>query len=363
MFFGNGLGEPLFGLLATHPPIPDRVRAIDPAWDGKFPPLDEKQIEVVKRAALSELEHRPKPMPDMPDIFKTVLGGAIIAGGSAEKPPVIRSRSVMPNLGKPTPLHLKYAEHLRDSLPDSVKAAAREPLDAVALIYAMLLSPDPALRDAQFAGLAQRVEPAIHQKTAALYPDVSSAATHARLPIVNLALGALRQMTPEQFGRFSPTLQWLIESDGKVELFEFVLQKIVLRHLTLQFSGARPPVAQYYTLKPLVPDCAVVLSALAHVGSADAAEIEKAFETGAPYLRAPDDGELTLLPREQCGVDKIDTALNRLTLAVPTIKKNLIEACVYTVGADGVIVESEAELLRAVADTLDCPIPPFVQTE
>src|ERR1039457_5535725 len=224
MFFGNGLGEPFFGIMATHPSIPDRVRAIDPAWDGKFPLLDEKQIEVVKRAAISELEHTPKPLPD---IFKTVLGGAIIASGSASTPPVIRSRSVMPNLGNPTPLHLKYAGQLRDSLPDSVKAAAREPLDAVALIYAMLLSPDPALRDAQLAGLAQRVEPAVHQKTAALYPDVSTAATHARLPIVNLALGALRQLIAEQFSRFSQTLQWLIESDGKVEVFEFVVKKLV----------------------------------------------------------------------------------------------------------------------------------------
>jgi hypothetical protein len=106
-----------------------------------------------------------------------------------------------------------------------------------------------------------------------------------------------------------------------------------------------------------------VLSALANVGSADATAVAKAFETGAPYLRAPNDGDLVLLPREQCGVDQIDAALNRLALAVPTIKRNLIEACVHTVGADGVIVESEAELLRAVADTLDCPIPPFVQTE
>jgi hypothetical protein len=176
-------------------------------------------------------------------------------------------------------------------------------------------------------------------------------------------LGALRQLSAEQFSRFSQTLQWLIESDGKVELFEFVLQKIVLRHLALQFSGARPPVVQYYTLKPLVPDCAVVLSALANVSSSDPIAVQKAFEAGAPYLRAPNDGDLTLLPREQCGVDKIDAALNRLALAVPTIKKNLIEACVYTVGADGVMLESEAELLRAVADTLDCPIPPFVQTE
>jgi len=112
-----------------------------------------------------------------------------------------------------------------------------------------------------------------------------------------------------------------------------------------------------------VPDCAVVLSALANVGSSDAGEIQKAFETGAPYLRAPDGADLALVPGEQCGVDQIDAALNRLTQAVPTIKKNLIEACVYTVGADGVMTETEAELLRAVADTLDCPVPPFVQTE
>jgi hypothetical protein len=68
----------------------------------------------------------------MPNIFGTVLGGAILARATRSKPPVIRSHSVLPNLGNPTPLHLKYAEQMRDSLPDSVKAAAREPLDSVA---------------------------------------------------------------------------------------------------------------------------------------------------------------------------------------------------------------------------------------
>jgi hypothetical protein len=49
--------------------------------------------------------------------------------------------------------------------------------------------------------------------------------------------------------------------------------------------------------------------------------------------------------------------------ASPLIKKNLIDACIHAVGADGVILESEAELLRAVSDTLDCPMPPLVATE
>jgi uncharacterized tellurite resistance protein B-like protein len=263
----------------------------------------------------------------------------------------------------PTPLHLEYAEQLRDSLPDSVKAAAREPLDAIALIYAMLLSPDETMRTTQLAELAKRVAPAIQQKTAALFPDVSQAAAHAHLPMINLALGTLRHLTAEQYTQFSQTLEWLIGSDGKIELFEFVLQKIILHHLGPQFGQTPRTVVQYYSIKPLVPDCAVLLSALANVSSSDAGEIKRAFEVGTPYLRAPDDGDLVLLPREQCGVDQIDTALNRMAQASPLIKKNLLEACIHTVGADGVILEAEAELLRAIADTLDCPMPPFVPAE
>ena len=63
------------------------------------------------------------------------------------------------------------------------------------------------------------------------------------------------------------TLEWLAGSDRKIELFEFVLQKIVLRHLASKFGDSPPTAIQFYTLKPLVPDCAVILSALANVGS------------------------------------------------------------------------------------------------
>jgi Zn-dependent protease with chaperone function/uncharacterized tellurite resistance protein B-like protein len=357
MFFGNGVSEPFIGLLETHPPLPERIRVFDPNFDGKFP-----YVRYDGRDQPPEVISKPK-RPPMPNIFGTVVGGAILASGDEGKPPVIRSHSVLPNLGNPTPLHLKYAEQMRDSLPDSVKAAAREPLDAVALIYAMLLSPDESQRASQLAELARRVDPAIAQKTGALFPDVSTAAAHAHLPMVNLALGTLRHLTAEQYKQFSQTLKWLIESDGKIELFEFVLQKIILHHLGPQFGGVRPPTVQYYTLKPLVPDCAAVLSALAYVGNDDAGGIQKAFDTGTPYLRAPNDADLNLLSRENCGVTQIDAALDRLAQAAPIIKKNLLEACIHTVGADDMILEAEAELLRAVADTLDCPMPPFMATE
>ena len=169
-------------------------------------------------------------------------------------------------------------------------------------------------------------------------------------------------MTAQQYENFSQTLEWLIGSDGKMELFEFVLQKIVLRNLAPKFGQARPPRRCSFTRSSrscrIAPSCCPRWPTSA---AATPREIQKAFDTGAPYLRAPDDAGLALLPREQCGVDQIDAALNRLALAVPIIKKNLLEACAHVVGADGVIQEAEAELLRAVADTLDCPMPPFVR--
>ena len=339
-------------IIVDNPPLDQRISAIDPQWDGKFQRVpDEKRDEVYRRETGT-----PPPLFEQP-LARNILAGAIFA--DVGTPPVIHSTSVLPSLGNPTPQHLRYAEQLRDALPDTLRAAARDPLAATALIYALILAPDEKLRAEQLAEIAKRISPDVSKNAAALYPDVAATARRARLPLVNLAIGSLRNLEPHDFAKFTGTLDWLVGSDGQVELFEFVLQKIVQRHLGPKFGVGRAATVQFYTLKPLVPDCAAVLSALANVGSDDAGEVQKAFAAGAPWLRAPADVPLELLSRESCGVEIIGAALDRLALAAPIIKKNLLEACARAVGADGVILETEAELLRAVADTLDCPMPPL----
>ena len=228
------------------------------------------------------------------------------------------------------------------------------------MIYALLLSPDDSVRTRQLTELDQKIDHTIYEKTVALYPAVAAVAAHAPLPMVNLALGGLRGMFEEDYVEFAQTLDWLTKSDGKIELFEFVLQKIILRNLSPQFGYGAKTRVQYYALEPLIPDCAVVLSALANVSSGDAVEVQKAFACGRAALTATTDPDLQLLPLDQCGINELDAALNRLALALPVIKKALLTACVEVVGADGVILETEAELLRAIADTLDCPMPPFL---
>ncbi|MGH7980590.1 MAG: M48 family metallopeptidase, partial [Limisphaerales bacterium] len=136
MFFGNGVSEPFISLLETHPPLVDRIRAFEPAFDGAFPEVRYDEEAGVQPQS-SQSRPRPPRIPT-PNIFGAVMSGAVLSGGADL--PAIKPHAVLPNLGNPTPLHLKYAEQLRDSLPASVRAAAREPSDAMALVYAMLLS-------------------------------------------------------------------------------------------------------------------------------------------------------------------------------------------------------------------------------
>jgi Zn-dependent protease with chaperone function/uncharacterized tellurite resistance protein B-like protein len=341
MFFSNGLATPLFGLLATHPPLEERIRAIDPAFDGKFPhtqpPSDEESFYRAEKPVVSS---RP---PAIPPIVPVAMA------------------AVMPNLGTPSTAHLRYAVELRNSFPPALQNAARDAMGASALVYGLLLSTDVSMRETQLKLLAQNTSDAVRQETERLLPQIGPVSTNAKLPLVDLTLPGLRQLSPTQYHQFSKAIQTLIEADGEIDLFEYVLQKIVLRHLDTQFNGARKVVIQYYALKPLTSDCAVLLSALAHVSSDDAAKCEMAFQQGARNLAAYAQTPLTYLASGQCDLSQVDTALNRLNQAVPQIKKNVLNACVQVVAADGVIQEMEAELLRAIADALDCPMPPFLQ--
>ncbi len=355
MFFGNGMGESFFHIMDTHPPLAARIKAIDPSFDGSFPAASLAEVErPAPRVAPPQRPTLPFPFPGMPR-GQGGLGGLV--------PPIIAAQTVMASTGTPTPAHLRYAEGLRVSIPASLQAAAQEGLGASTVIYALLLSEDDAVRRKQLDELAGATSPAVSQETLRVLPDVQAVATHAKLPLVDLALPGLRHLSPSQFQQFRAAVQKLVESDGEIDLFEYVVQKVVLRHLEPYFTQARKPAIQYYALKPLAPDCGVLLSALAYLGQDEAGKIQFAFQQGAQLLSCAARVELQLLPETECELAQVDEALNRLCQAVPQIKKNVLNACAQTVAADGVIQEMEAELLRAIADTLDCPIPPFIPSQ
>jgi Zn-dependent protease with chaperone function len=363
LFFANGVRSSFFGF-ATHPPLVERIRALDPTFDGDFPSVVTEAIDSASPPPSPPLSRaQPPPLPAapppplphaLPPPLPTVMAGLA--------PSVIASQAIVADIGQPTAEHLRYATELQQSLPPSLRTAAHEPLGASALVCAFLLDPDPVAREKQLEELARATSEPMRDETLRIWQEVQGLPAQARLPLVDIALPGLRQLSREQFEQFRAAVKTLVASDSKIDLFEYMLQKIVMRHLETRFFPTGRSVTQFYDLRPLAHDSGVLLSATAYAGHHDPAQARAAFAQGAEMLDRIARTEIPWLPPDQCELSHLDSALERFSQAVPQIKKNVLNACAQTVGADGLIQQREAELLRAVADALDCPVPPFLQS-
>ena len=345
LFFANGMGTSFF---STHPPLIERIRALDPSFDGKFPRVIEEPASAISPA---------------PQVSAAAEIPTAHLGTNRFVVPFVAEHAVVANIGQATTQHLAYAADLCHSIPPAIEAAARDPLRASGLVCALLLANEVSVHEKQFEVLASVASEPMLNETARIWPEVQIMPVQAKIPSLDLALPALRRLPPEQFQQFRAAIGTLAANNDQGDLFAYMLQKIVARHLDTYFLPERRPLTQFYALHPLAHDCGVLLSATAYAGQEDANELSAAFSKGADYLSQAAHCEIPLLPPEECDLSNMDAALERLSQAVPQIKKNLLRACVQTVAADGVIQQGEAELLRAIADALDCPVPPFVQPE
>jgi len=358
LFFANGLKSEFFGF-ATHPPLLERIRALDPSFDGKYPavvlPDSPSTVTPPPLPRVSALT-QPQPIsvaepPPLPTVRPPPLPAGIVA-----------QQAIVTEIGQPRAEHLQHAADLHQLMPEAVQNAAREPLGAHALICAFLLSEDLTIRDKQLDELGRVTSIAVRDETARLWPDVRGIPEQARIALTDVALPALRRLSLPQFEQFRAAVNGLIASDNETDFFEFMMQKIVVRHLDTRFYPERHPIIQFYDLRPLARDAGILLSATAYAGADDATDAQAAFAKGAESLGRIARLEIPWLPPAECDFSHLDAALDRFAQSVPQVKKNVLSACVETVVFDNAIQPREAELLRAIADNLDCPIPPFLNS-
>lgn len=337
MFFANGIVSSLSNIFATHPPLVKRIRAIEPSFDGKswIIPAPKK-----KRPAPPKTFKRPEPKSPFDPITQSF----------PMKPEVL-----LATIGTLDAETISRAERLMQAIPESLKQAARDTAGAEAAVYALLLSADPELKERQLGIVRDHSLAAVVQEVNRHLATVRALPPEARLPLVDLAIPALRQLSPAQFNSFRQAVVELIASDDQVTLFEYALEKVILRHLEQFFHEGRRPAAQFYAAGGLTGEFSLLLSALAHVGDKNT---QRAFAAGV--LRLPQIGDsLRMYALDECTLDRIDAALRQLDLASYPVKKQLLDAAIAVIASDAKIATDEAELLRAIADTLDCPMPPL----
>ncbi|HEY0719712.1 MAG TPA: M48 family metalloprotease, partial [Gammaproteobacteria bacterium] len=329
LFFGEGVST-LFGWLATHPPIEERIRRIDRSFRMQAP-----------RAGAS-----------------TSYQSAAAASGFAASPAAsvaISPQQVVASVGTLAPRQVAYAHDLLASLPPALLAAIKQPEPARALIYALLV-----VDEAQPTQLLQQAlanEPATTiERAAATVPTLKSAGRASWLPLLELAIPSLDEADGAGVDQLLANTKRLIEADGRVTLFEYLIDSLL--RTSLQGKPGDKGTIHRYAQKAVHDDGETVLSMLVQLGHRDLALAQRAFDDATRHL--PADGEWLLRARDSLALPRFDQALTRLATLNYRFRARLIEACSTAIAHDGQVTIQEAELLRIIGAKLDCPIPPLM---
>ncbi|CDF84854.1 peptidase, M48 family [Pseudomonas knackmussii B13] len=323
LYFGDGTGAHWFGF-DTHPPLKQRIRRIEPNWDGRYPKVE--------------------PRLDTPLLDRESWNAAL--SGFAPSAALASVEAI----GEPREEHLEVARSTLHQLDDRLHSAARTIDGAQALVYGLLMDSEPAARDQQMQLIKQHLDLGPAFQLDLLDDALRALDAGQRLPLLDLAMPALKQLDTPQFETLRQNMALLIKADGRVKLLEWTLLRIVERNL-------RPGSARIgnLPLEDLQEEAAVLLSFLSAVDDASELHAEQAFSEAWSAL------PFSLRQRPAAGkLRELEVALRRLVQLRPLQKPQLLKAMARCIESDGHISIAEAELLRAVADILDCPMPPLL---
>jgi Zn-dependent protease with chaperone function len=342
MLFERG-SRSFSGWFATHPPILERIRALEPDFDPRdLPPPQPLPDPAAVGAAVSPAAPRAQRID--------ALQAAAAVGGASLATMLERAgRSEAPEVGGA----------LLAALPAEIAHAARSRESSLLLVLALALSATAEVRERQLGLLESQLGSARAAQCRRLFEDLRAVERPLRLPLVEIALPALKQRPREQIVYLFDLLGRIGALDGERRLFDFLLL-LVLRAYFRMLPGA----PREHSTAPRLgarEAARAVLTNVAAYGSADAAGARAAYAAGLAALglqRASEAEPPFEPPTAARNLDALEAALRELAAAKPRERMNVLRAVHATIRADRKIEADEHELFRAIAATLDCPLPP-----
>jgi hypothetical protein len=171
--------------------------------------------------------------------------------------------------------------------------------------------------------------------------------------MLELAMPALRKLDPEERDTLLANIQKLVQADNRVTLFELALTTFLWRHLG-RGSGQVVPV-KYRSFRQVKPAIEQVLSLFARAGTEAPEKAQALYQEAISGFGNGNDETL----HSKITMQNLRAALNVLSQLSPLLKPAIIDACGHCISHDGKVEVKEYELMRLVADQLDCPMPPL----
>lgn len=354
MLFGSGAR--LTALFATHPPLTDRIRALDPTFDP---------------AQLRELARHWADAPPSGLREDAALGLTGAGSGAPEVPASdvpsddlppadagtpVTAAEMIERVGTSSPAAYQHAETILRHIPRPFLDRARDPATVLPLLLGLLFSADSEVRTRQHQAIFER-----HGKVLA---DAAWQDGHAltglhpmlRLPLAEIAFPALRHRSPAEQDAVLNAVATLIHADGGLSVFEYCLSRLLSDEL--RESGR--PVPHWRARRHQVRDArgatATLLAVLAQAGHAEPVAAGRAFAAGVAEVLA---GSQAAYAPPARGVLELESVWPELDDLRPRDKARLVAAAVVVISHDGVMTGAEIELLRTICALLHSPLPPL----
>ena len=333
MLFGDGVG--FSGLFATHPPLLERIRALEPGFSD---------------AALERLQARWIASP--PDGMQEDVALGLAGGSGSQLPGTTQELSVTPpmvaaQVAAPAEDDYRRADTIVASIPDALRDIAADREAVMPLLLGLLLTGDEGLGERQHMEIAAR-----------LGEDVAGHALRIHQQLTAELHPMLRLRPRPQLDAFMDTVHAAIHADGQVSLFEYCLGRL----LTVQVRESLDPsrYARFGRRKPgnVRNEFATLLAVVAQAGHQDRASAQRAYLAGLQRVLPRD--HLPYAPPAN-GVLALDTVWEPLDALDPLAKQAMVEAVTAAVSHDGRVSVAEAELLRTICAALHCPLPPMLE--
>lgn len=342
MFISQALG--VLARFDTHPPLAQRIKRIEPSWDGCF---EIRQIKLAQPASKvgSTLDNMPASnAPLQSTLLATTAASLLTDSGDS------RADSL------PPPGELAAI----NSLPAQLREQAHDPFAACALVYALLLSCEQDVQTKQLAYIKQAGIAGMAIQTLEFLPHIDRMNSRARLPLLELVVPALKTMSARQYRRFKQTLLLLIRADRRFDMFEWCLYQLVRHYLQGEFEPEKASHSVYKQPDQVRTQYQLVLSTLVHHGhNNDPQTAAAAFACAAHAVGLND---MELLPVDACMLDDFVRSVNTLANCYPLLKPRLLKGLAQCAGFDRQVTSEELEIIAAIAAVMDCPMPQLLES-
>jgi Zn-dependent protease with chaperone function len=340
MLFGTG--SKLGGLFATHPPLTERIQALDPHFKSSdYPVVKRGQYRAVSGDARSAG-------------FDSGVTTAMATGTTTDL-----TETIAGMVGDPEPEHVLYATELRRSIPESLYDAAHSHELAYLLCISLVLDRSGEHLERQLGIATERLGQERVKLVEKFFDEIQSAGAEYRLPMLEIAFPALKRRPEPELSFLIDLAGRLIDADGDIDLYEYCYYRILVSNLTQAVNPSTSNRRSKTSRKPVRNAAIELLRIVARHGHPDREEQERAFLAGTATF-GKWGSEFVFDANHEYAIPVLDESLELLLALNGDGKRMLLEAITAVVMSDNSLTVAETELIRAICASLDCPLPPIL---